>query len=93
MALEAVPLHGRLGETLGDDAAPKLRSARFRVFCKAYGVSADTVLRHIPTYLQMVIDDVRELAIAGAEPFASFARGGVPEMLEADLVYCHRTWL
>lgn len=33
----------------------------------------------------MVIEDVRKLATAGEEPFASFERGGIPAALEADL--------
>jgi len=91
LALEAVPLHGRLSETLGE-VGKGLLEARLGEFCQAYGVPAETVLDHVPTYLQGVIRDVRGLAAAKVEPFASFERGGIPAALEADLRYYLGSW-
>jgi hypothetical protein len=91
LALEAVPLHARLSETLGE-AGRELLESRLELFCQAYGVPAETVLDHLPTYLKMVIEDVRKLATEGAEPFVSFARGEIPAGLEADLRYCRVVW-
>ena len=75
-ALEAVPLHGRLKETLGA-VSQKVLETRLETFCQAYGVSVQTVVGHVPIYLQMVIADVRDLAKRGIEPFAAFERGGI----------------
>ena len=71
LALEAVPLHARLNETLGVVDRETLES-RLNLFCTAYGVPSDTVLQHVPVYLQMVIGDIYRLSAAGVEPFVSF---------------------
>ena len=92
LALEAVPLHARLSETLGNVDRETLEF-RLNLLCGAYGAAADTVLQHVPAYLQMVISDVRKLSAKGLEPFVSFDKGGIPAELEADLRYCLHTWL
>lgn len=91
LALEAIPLHNRLKETLGD-VPEELRAARLGVFCRAYGVDVQTVLNHVPVYLQLIIDDTRKLAAQGLEPFISFERGGILSALEADLEAYNHTW-
>ncbi len=91
LVLEAVPLHNRLTETLGG-ASQKVRAARLEAFCRAYGVAVQKVLNHVPSYLQMVIDDTRESAIRGSEPFAAFEQGGIVTSLETDLRDYERTW-
>jgi len=92
LALEVVPLHARLSETLGVVARETLE-VRLNALCRAYGAASDTVLQHAPAYLQMVVGDIRKLSAEGAEPFVAFAEGGIPEGLEEDLDYCLQTWL
>lgn len=92
LALEAVPLHERLGETVGASTTRDLLEARLEVFCNAYGVPVARVLEHLPVYLRMIVRDTRQRASKGAEPFASFERGGITEALEADLRYSLLTW-
>lgn len=91
LALEAVPLHARLSETLGE-VESELLETRLELLCQAYGVPAQAVLRHVPVYLQTIIDDMKHLAARGVEPFAAFERGGMSAGLEADLSYCLATW-
>ena len=91
LALEAVPLHNRLKDTSGE-VSKSVREARLNTFCQAYGVSVQSVLEHVPIYLQMVIDDTLELAVRGTEPFAAFERGGIVTELETDLRAFRRTW-
>ena len=91
LALEAVPLHNRLKETVGE-VPRSVRTARLSAFCQVYGVSVQEVLGHIPVYLQMVIDDTLELAVRGREPFTAFERGGIVTELESDLRAFRRTW-
>ena len=91
LALEAVPLHARLSETLGE-VGRELLETRLELFCQAYNISARDVLSHVPVYLQTVIDDMRDLAGRGVEPFVAFERGGMSAELEADLRYCLTTW-
>ena len=91
LALEAVPLHNRLKDTSGE-VSKSVRTARLSAFCQAYGVSMQEVLKHVPVYLQMVIDDTRELSVRGTEPFASFEKGGIVTELETDLQAFRHTW-
>ncbi len=91
LALEAVPLHNRLKNTSGE-VSKSVLSARLSAFCQAYGVPVQEVLNHIPTYLQMVINDTRELSVRGTEPFAAFERGGIVSELETDLNDYRRVW-
>lgn len=91
LALEAVPLHSRLGETLGEAATRAELEAHLGTFCRAYGVATGTVRRHLPIYLEMVIGDVQRLAEAGTEPFASFERGDFVRTLKDDLAYTYAT--
>ena len=51
LAFEAVPLHGRLSETVGEEVKKASLEARLGTFCRAYGVPPDTVLHHAPVYL------------------------------------------
>lgn len=92
LALEAVPLHARLSETLGVVDRETLE-VRLNALCRAYGAPVEAVLNHVPSYLQMVARDIRALAATGTEPFVAFAKGGIPEGLEEDLDYCLQTWL
>jgi hypothetical protein len=91
LALEAVPLHARLSETLGE-VSRELLETRLELFCQAYGISAQNVLNHVPVYLRTVIDDMRDLAGRGVEPFVAFEQGGMSAGLETDLRYCLATW-
>lgn len=91
LALEAVPLHARLNETLGEVGRALLESG-LELLCQAYGISAQDVLGHVPVYLQTVTDDMRDRAAQGAEPFVAFERGGMSAGLEADLRYYLATW-
>ena len=91
LALEAVPLHNRLTETLGE-TSQRVRVARLEAFCGAYGVAVQEVLGHVPVYLQMVIDDTRELALRGVEPFTAFEQGGIVTALETDLRDYQHGW-
>ena len=93
LALEAVPMHGRYAETVGTGTTQARLVARLQIFCDAYGLPEETVRQHLPAYLRLIINDVRQLAAKGTEPFLSFARGRMIETLEADLEYCHQTWL
>lgn len=92
LALEAVPLHARHQETLGVVDRGTLES-RLELFCVAYGAAPETVLQHVPVYMQMVIEDIHKLSAQGLEPFVSFDEGGIPEALEEDLDYYLQTWL
>lgn len=92
LALEAVPLHRRHEETL-IEAKRGLLEARLKLFCRAYDAPVRRVLEHVPVYLQMVIDDTRDLAARGVDPFAAFERGGMSAGLEDDLRYCLHAWL
>ncbi len=93
LALEAVPLHPRLAETLGAGTTQRTLERRLEVFCGAYRVPAKVVLQHAPNYLQMVIDDTQALAALEVEPFASFAKGGIPEALAFDRNHVLTHWL
>lgn len=93
LALEAVPLHPRLKETLGEGATRETLLSRLEALCGAYGVPAKTVLQHAPDYLQRVMEEIQALAAAGLEPFASFAQGGIPEALARDREHVLAYWL
>lgn len=92
LALEAIPLHARFSETVSEDTTKELLEARLKLFCQAYGVPVQEVLHRVPSYLQRVIDDTRDLADRGVEPFVTFERGGMSAGLDQDLRYCLSSW-
>ncbi len=92
LALEAIPLNLRSGETLGE-VDRELLESRLELFCQAYGIPVQDVLGHVPAYLKTVIDDMRDLALRGVEPFIAFEQGGMSAGLEDDLRYFLDTWL
>jgi hypothetical protein len=92
LALETVPLHARLSETVGEDTPREVLEARLATLCQAYGVPAQEVLDHVPVYLQTVIGDIRDSATRGVKPFLAFEPGGMSTGLDEDLRYCLDTW-
>jgi len=93
LALEAIPLRQSTEQTMGAKPDKQILWQRLELLCDSYGVyTSKDVLKHLFLYIEMISQEMQNLAVLGIQPFVSFIERGFAEDYKKDLSYIRQQW-